>query len=93
MNTESQLERIHKRTRRRFTFTAVALFFYFSFAFVWTDAGAALSNPIGDGAMNWALLMFISLIIIFVSMEFVFLRISAKEIEDEAASQRKEGAS
>lgn len=90
MTKEQKQKAIRVRTRRRFFFSAVALAFYFSFALAWTDAGAFLSEPLGNGLMNGALLLFIFLIVLFVSLEFVFLRIAAREQvkEDAQAAER-----
>ncbi|MFK8021146.1 MAG: DUF485 domain-containing protein [Pseudomonadales bacterium] len=91
MTKDHQLAVIQRRTRRRFSFAAVALCLYFSFALVWTDFGSAMSKPLGDTPINAALLMFISLIVIFISMEFLFLRISNRETsEEESAASDKE---
>lgn len=79
MTNDQKLKAITNRTRRRFLFSTIALLFYFSFALAWTDAGAFLSQPIGYGLMNGALLLFICLIILFISLEFLFLRVAKRE--------------
>ncbi|MFK7730354.1 MAG: DUF485 domain-containing protein [Pseudomonadales bacterium] len=85
MTNDQKLKAIAVRTRRRFLFSIIALAFYFSFALAWTDAGAFLSEPIGYGLMNGALLQFIFLIVLFISLELVFLRIAKREQAKEDA--------
>ncbi len=79
MTNEQMQKAIAVRTRRRFLFSIIALAFYFSFALAWTDAGAFLSEPIGNGLLNGALAWFIFLIVLFISLEFLFLRIAKRE--------------
>lgn len=90
MTNDQKLKAIATRTRRRFLFSIIALAFYFSFALAWTDAGAFLSEPVGYGLMNGALLLFIFLIILFISLEFLFLSVAKKEQlkEDAQAAER-----
>ena len=89
MNEEQKLAAIAKRTKRRFTFSIIALLLYFSFALAWTDLGAFLSLPVAGGLLNGALVLFISLIIIFISLEFLFMRLSNREANDEQDSSTK----
>lgn len=84
MNHDDTLKAIAVRTRRRFLFSLIALSLYFSFSLAWTDAGAFLSQPLGDGLMNGALLLFILLIVSFIALEFIFLRIAKRELLKEA---------
>lgn len=90
MTKDHQLAVIQRRTRRRFSFAGIALCLYFSFALVWTDFGRAMSVPLGETPINAALLMFISLIVIFISMEFLFLRISNRDIREEESAAADE---
>ncbi len=73
-----QLRAIQDRTRRRFRFSLAALTLYFSFTLAWTDIGQFLTEPL-FGFVNGALLLFVSLILIFVALEFWFLSLSAKD--------------
>ncbi len=90
MTHDQKLKAIAVRTRRRFLFSIIALAFYFSFSLAWTEPGAFLSLPLGDGLLNGALLMFILLIVLFIALEFLFLTIAKRELRKEAAQSEEQ---
>jgi DMSO/TMAO reductase YedYZ heme-binding membrane subunit len=71
--TEAELK---QRTRRRFFFTGLHLCLYFSFSLNWTVWGNFLAERLGASHITGSLLMFISLILIFIALESVFLWLS-----------------
>ncbi len=80
--SDSKLEQVQAKTRRRLLFTAIHLALYFTFTLNWTEWGRVLSRPIGGGPLNGSLLMFVILIVTFIALEFIFLLV------DKAASKK-----
>jgi len=76
--SEHQLETVRRKTRLRLLFSGAHLILYFSFALNWTEWGQALRAPLGDSPITGSVLMFCSLIVFFVGMEFLFFFISQR---------------
>lgn len=75
MEEETQkLTAIHKKVRQRFRYSAITLLLYASFVICYTDAGRALSRPLGNSQINGALLLFTGLILLFLALEYLFLK-------------------
>jgi hypothetical protein len=73
---------ISKKIRQRFTFSLVCIALYGLFAFGYTDAGGFLREPISATLpISWAVVVFMFLIIAFVSLEFIFLQLNKPEAE------------
>ena len=74
--TDSSVAAVHKKTRLRLFFTAVHLVLYFSFTLNWTGWGSGLASRLGSSEITGSLLMFVLLVLIFISLETLFMVLS-----------------
>lgn len=80
MNTESsQRQFVKRKVRQRFAFSLVSLILYFSFALNWTAMGSGLRERIGDSHITGSLVVFVSLIVLFILLELIFIRLARKQ--------------
>lgn len=79
VSREQKLEQVRRKTRQRLGYTAVTLLLYFSFALNWTDAGSFLAATLGGSAVTGSLLMFASLVVIFIGLEVLFLYLNRED--------------
>lgn len=79
MEPSEKLAAIRRKTRQRLLFSLVSMLLYFSFVLNWTGAGDALGAPLGDSAVSGSLLMFASLIVIFIGLEILFLLLNRND--------------
>lgn len=79
MNTEEKFAAIKRKTRQRFLFAGIVMALYFCFILNYTEGGAAVIALLGTAAIPGALVMFISLIVIFIGLELVFLFLNRKQ--------------
>ena len=79
MNRDDQLAAISRRTRRRLLFSLASLLLYFSYALNYTAGGARLGQRLGESYVTGSLLMFASLIVSFILLEFLFLALYRRE--------------
>jgi len=71
-----KLQIIRRKNRLRVIFSLLTFGLYFSFVLNWTDFGAPMLEGIGGTLINGALLMFVSLIVIFILLEVIYLRLA-----------------
>lgn len=79
MNEPDQLQRVKARTRRRLGFSLVVLVLYFSFVLNWTRWGEPLTQPLGDSQITGSLVMFVALIVVFITLEALFIALYRRE--------------
>ncbi len=84
--SDSKLEQVQAKTRRRLLFTAIHLVLYFSFTLNWTTWGKALTGPVGNGPLSGSILMFVILVVTFIALEVLFLAVD-KAITKKALEQ------
>ena len=71
---KNKIEAIRLKTRRRLLFTGITLVLYFSYVVLnYTSLGSVLHQPIGDSLITGSLVLFPSLILIFIALEVLFL--------------------
>ena len=71
---KNKIEAIRLKTRRRLLFTGITLVLYFSYVVLnYTSLGSSLHQPIGDSLITGSLVLFPSLILIFIALEVLFL--------------------
>lgn len=70
---------VRQKTLQRFGFSLVTLTLYFSFALNWTDMGSGLRERLGDTHVTGSLAMFSLLIILFILLEFFFIRYARQQ--------------
>lgn len=84
MNDSDRLRAVRARTRRRMVFSLLVLTLYFSFVLNWTEAGAFLARPLGGTQITGSLVMFVTLILLFIGLELVFLWFYRRERSGDA---------
>ena len=72
-NEDQILATIRKKTHQRFLFAAVTLLLYGSFVLCYTESAWFLTETIGDSPVSGGLVLYLALIAIFLTMEYVFL--------------------
>lgn len=77
--SDKKLAHVQKKSRRRVIFTLLVLALYFSFSLNWFGFGDGLRATMGETPITGSLLMFITLIVGFIALEFLFLAISDKD--------------
>jgi uncharacterized membrane protein (DUF485 family) len=71
---KNKIEAIRLKTRRRLLFTGITLVLYFSYVVLnYTSLGSFMHKPIGDSLITGSLVLFPSLILIFIVLEVLFL--------------------
>lgn len=76
MDREQKIRAIQRKTRQRLLFAGITLVMYFSYTFNYTAVGSFLGEKIGSSQLTGSLLMFISLIIIFIILELIFFALN-----------------
>lgn len=76
MDNDSRLQAIRRKTRQRLLFSGATLLMYFSYVLNYTGAGSFLREKIGGSSLTGSLLMFMSLIVIFIALELIFLALN-----------------
>lgn len=79
--SDPRLEKVQRKTRRRLVFTAIHLTLYFTFTLNWTNWGGFLATSVGGGLLSGAIVMFIVLVLAFISLEFLFLSLDKRQAE------------
>ncbi len=75
-----RLAAVRLKTRRRLLFTGVTLTLYFSYVVLnYTSLGSFLHEPLGDSLVTGSLLLFASLIVIFIALELLFLYLNKQD--------------
>ncbi len=85
MNSPPLTKLIKRRITRRLFFTGFTLLLYFSYALNYTEMGSFLSQRLGSSFISGSLLMYGSLIVGFIALEWVFLR-----TQDDGTAQGEE---
>ncbi|MFT6287831.1 MAG: uncharacterized membrane protein (DUF485 family) [Halieaceae bacterium] len=76
---KNKIEAIRLKTRRRLLFTGITLVLYFSYVVLnYTSLGNFLHQPIGDSLITGSLVLFASLILIFIALEVLFLFLNSR---------------
>ena len=76
---KNKIEAIRLKTRRRLLFTGITLTLYFSYVVLnYTSLGSFLHQPIGDSMITGSLVLFASLILIFIVLEVLFLFLNSR---------------
>ena len=75
-NQDQILDSIRSKVRQRFLFTAMTVFLYGSFVLCYVDEGRVLNHVTGDSAISGGLVLFFSLIVVFLFLEYIFLTLS-----------------
>lgn len=70
---------VRRKTAKRFIFAALTLVAYFSFAFNWTVVGGSLRDRLGDSHVTGSLVMFTTLIVIFILLEICFIYLGYRQ--------------
>lgn len=73
MNKSEKFAVIKSKTRQRLYFTLVTMILYFSFVLNYSSGGQELVDSLAVGGIPGALVMFAGLIVVFISMELLFL--------------------
>lgn len=73
---------VKRKIKQRFLFSLISLTLYFSFALNWTEFGSALRARIGESHITGSLVIFISLIVLFILLELLFIRLANKQDAD-----------
>lgn len=88
MSNEEKLAQVRRKTRQRLGYTMVILVLYFSFALNWVGLDDVLGATVGDTAVTGSLIMFASLIVIFIGLEVLFLYTTRKDDENARGDKR-----
>ncbi|MEH6516829.1 MAG: hypothetical protein V7742_09115 [Halioglobus sp.] len=76
---KNKIEAIRLKTRRRLLFTGITLVLYFSYVVLnYTSLGSFIRQPIGDSLITGSLVLFPSLIVIFIALEVLFLFLNSR---------------
>ncbi len=82
MNDSEKLVAIEKKVRQRLLFTGFTIVLYFSYVLNYTSAGSFLGQTIGDSHITGSLVLYVSLIVIFIILELIFLYINSEKNTD-----------
>ena len=77
MTTEEKLEAVKRKTRQRLVFTAITMALYFSYVLSYTNMGSFLSDTLGESHVSGSLALYGALIVVFISIELLFLYLNA----------------
>ena len=88
MTTEAtKMQFVKRKTKQRLLFSLISLSLYFAFVLNWTEVGSGLGAGIGGSHITGSLVMFASLIVLFILLELLFIRLAYKH-EDEQPPPR-----
>jgi uncharacterized membrane protein (DUF485 family) len=73
MDHNQKLQAVRRKTRQRLGFTLLTLVMYFTYVLNYTEGGAFLGEKLGDTYITGSLVMFASLIVLFLGLEIVFM--------------------
>ncbi len=73
---DSSIDAVHRKTRLRLSFSGIHLVLYFSFSLNWTQWGQGLRSAIGATEITGSLLMFVLLVLAFITLETIFMMLS-----------------
>lgn len=76
MDRDAKLRAIERKTRQRLLLSGFTLVIYFSCVLNYTAAGSSLGRTIGSSPVTGSLLVFVSLIVIFIALEVLFLTLN-----------------
>ncbi len=82
MDKEAKIVLIQRKTRQRLGFSLVTLVLYFSYILSYTQSGSFLAEKIGDSHITGSLLLFASLIVIFIGLELLFLALNRDDAQE-----------
>lgn len=82
MSKEAKLHAIKRKTRQRLLFSVITLTMYFAYVLNYTNAGSFLGETLGGSHVTGSLVMFASLIVIFILLEILFLVLNPDDAED-----------
>lgn len=80
LNTEQEkIKFVKRKVLQRLVFTLVSLSLYFSFVLNWTSLGSGLRERIGESYITGSIAMFALLIVLFISLEVLFIYLARKQ--------------
>ena len=82
MTEQELLRTVRRRSVRRLGFSIAVLLLYFAYLLNYLPAGAFLGERLGDSRVTGSLAMFAGTIVIFLALEWLFLRLSGGDDPD-----------
>lgn len=82
MDEEEILRAVQRKTRHRLAYAAVTLVLYFAYLFNYLPSGDFLRERLGSSWITGSLAMFAGLILLFLTLELLFLIVDSDDDPD-----------
>lgn len=79
----TKMQFVQRKIKQRLLFSLISLSLYFSFVLNWTDIGSGLRARIGESHFTGSLVIFTSLIVLFILLEWLFIHLARKQDDNQ----------